>query len=69
MSPTNFWASQASNLISMVIFGFSRQIYILHKFPEVKERTWFGIKLQSFMVTAELCSYSCGGVEVCPLPK
>ncbi len=69
MSPTKFWASQAFNLISMAIFWSSRQFYILYQFPEVKKRTWFGIKLQSFMVTTELCSYSCGGVEVCPLPK
>ncbi len=62
MSPTNFWTSQASNLISMAIFGFSRQFYIPYTFPEVKERTWFGIKLQSFLVTTELRSYSCGGV-------
>ncbi len=67
--PSNFWASQASNLIFMAIFGFSRQFYMPYKFPEVKGRTCLGIKLQSFMVTTELCFYSCGGVQVCPLLK
>ena len=27
MSPTNFWSSQASNLISMAIFGLSKQFW------------------------------------------
>ena len=59
MSPTNFWAYQASKLISMAIFAFSRQFYIPYKFPEVKERTWFGMKLQSFMVTTvQMCRLS-----------